>query len=166
MIKSFIGKRVRELRTARGYSQEKCAAVCGLDRTYIAGVELGKRNISIENLNKIAEGLEITLAELCNRDIPPHHTILLNVNGERFLLESKQELTREIKDEIEIICQCAYESEDNPILDAAGEGYTIDDLYEASIFDMAGLFQKAVKEQLGLDVHFKAIDLEVSILEQ
>lgn len=53
MIKQKVGARIRELRNDRGLSQEKLALAAGLDRTYIASVENGKRNISIVNLEKI-----------------------------------------------------------------------------------------------------------------
>lgn len=64
MIKNKIGVRIRELRLSTGLSQEKFAHKIGMDRTYFASVELGKRNISIINLEKIATGLNISLAEL------------------------------------------------------------------------------------------------------
>ena len=64
MVTERIGNRIRELRTETGLSQEKFAAKIGMDRTYFASVELGKRNISIINLEKIADGLEISLAEM------------------------------------------------------------------------------------------------------
>lgn len=64
MITEKIGNRIRELRRETGLSQEKFAAKIGMDRTYFASVELGKRNISIVNLKKIADGLDISLAEL------------------------------------------------------------------------------------------------------
>ena len=64
MITKKLGNRIRELRTQIGLSQEKFAQKIGMDRTYFASVELGKRNISIINLEKIADGLEVTLAEL------------------------------------------------------------------------------------------------------
>ena len=48
-------------------SQEKFALLIGMDRTYYASVESGKRNISIQNIEKIADGLGISLAELMNR---------------------------------------------------------------------------------------------------
>ena len=47
MITAKIGNRIRELRTQTGLSQEKFAQKIGMDRTYFASVELGKRNISI-----------------------------------------------------------------------------------------------------------------------
>ena len=166
MIKEFIGERVREMRKAQGYSQEKFAVVCGLDRTYIAGVEAGKRNISIENLFKIADALNLSLGELCGDNTPPHRSILLNINGENFLLQSKTELTAEIKDEIELLCKCAYEDdEDNPFIAALGENASVDDLYACDVYKMAGLFRKVVKSSLGVDVVFKALDLEVGIID-
>ena len=64
MITTKIGKRIRELRTQTGLSQEKFAQKIGMDRTYFASVELGKRNISIVNIEKIANGLNVSLSEL------------------------------------------------------------------------------------------------------
>ena len=64
MITEKIGNRIRELRKETGLSQEKFAAKIGMDRTYFASVELGKRNISIVNLEKFVDGLDISLAEL------------------------------------------------------------------------------------------------------
>lgn len=64
MIRNKIGNRIRELRLSTGLSQEKFAYKIGMDRTYFASVELGKRNISIVNLEKIANGLNIPLSEL------------------------------------------------------------------------------------------------------
>lgn len=64
MIKENFGKRVRELRLALKLSQEKFALKINMDRTYFSAVESGKRNISLENIKKIADGLNITLEEL------------------------------------------------------------------------------------------------------
>ena len=62
MIKQAVGMRIRELRNDRGLSQEKLALASGLDRTYIASVENGKRNISIVNLEKIIVALNSTFS--------------------------------------------------------------------------------------------------------
>ncbi len=64
MITTELGNRIRELRQQTGLSQEKFALKIGMDRTYFASVELGKRNIAIINLEKIANGLDVTLSEL------------------------------------------------------------------------------------------------------
>lgn len=63
MITDKIGNRIRELRSHTGLSQEKFAQKICMDRTYFASVELGKRNISIVNIEKIANGLDVTLSE-------------------------------------------------------------------------------------------------------
>ena len=63
MITDKIGNRIRELRSRTGLSQEKFPQKIGMDRTYFASVELGKRNISIVNIEKIANGLDVTLSE-------------------------------------------------------------------------------------------------------
>lgn len=64
MITELLGKRIRELRVKKELSQEKFALLIEMDRTYFASVELGKRNVSIKNIEKIAKGLDITLEEL------------------------------------------------------------------------------------------------------
>ncbi len=64
MITEDLGKRIRELRQKTGLSQEKFALNIGMDRTYFASVEAGKRNISVVNIKKIADGLGVTLSEL------------------------------------------------------------------------------------------------------
>ena len=55
-IKVEFGQRVRELRTEKGFSQEGLALACDLDRTYIGGIERGERNVSLVNIQKIADG--------------------------------------------------------------------------------------------------------------
>lgn len=64
MITQDLGNRIRELRIGTGLSQEKFALQIGMDRTYFASVEAGKRNIAIQNIKKIADGLNVTLSEL------------------------------------------------------------------------------------------------------
>ncbi len=64
VLLSQFGKRVRQLRAAKGLSQEAFAVRCNLDRTYIGGVERGERNVSLRNIQVIASGLELTISEL------------------------------------------------------------------------------------------------------
>jgi transcriptional regulator with XRE-family HTH domain len=63
-IKVKFGQRVKELRVAIGYSQEKLAEISDLDRTYIPGIEAGKRNVSIVVIEKIAKAFKINISEL------------------------------------------------------------------------------------------------------
>ena len=81
--------------------------------------------------------------------------IILNINGDQFILESDTELTRDKKNYIEAICETMY--------DESNEWY--EDIYDMSPYDIAELFEKTVKEEVGITVTFKAIDFEVSILE-
>ena len=64
MIQETFGQKIQKLRKERGLSQEKFSLLIDMDRTYYASVEAGKRNISIVNIKKIADGFHISLAEL------------------------------------------------------------------------------------------------------
>lgn len=63
MQKKF-GIAIKKLREESGLSQEKFALSIGMDRTYYASVEAGKRNISLQNICKIADGFGITVSAL------------------------------------------------------------------------------------------------------
>lgn len=63
-IQKRFGKRIQELRHDLGLSQERFALLIEMDRTYYASVEAGRRNISICNIEKIANGLNVSLSEL------------------------------------------------------------------------------------------------------
>lgn len=63
-IRKQFGKRVRELRKTRGYSQEAFAYECNIHRTYMGDVERGERNIALDNIAKIANSLGISISEL------------------------------------------------------------------------------------------------------
>jgi transcriptional regulator with XRE-family HTH domain len=62
-----FGNAIREIRTQRGISQEALADKCGLDRTYVSGIERGERNPSLTNILKIAGALEVRAAEIHDR---------------------------------------------------------------------------------------------------
>ena len=55
---------MRELRKAKEMSQKDLASLCGLDRTYISGIERGKRNVSLQNIHVIARALEVRLVDI------------------------------------------------------------------------------------------------------
>jgi transcriptional regulator with XRE-family HTH domain len=67
-IKTKIGIRIKELREVKKMSQKELSYSSDLDRSYIASVENGKRNISIVNIEKIAKALDITLKDFFNND--------------------------------------------------------------------------------------------------
>jgi transcriptional regulator with XRE-family HTH domain len=61
-----LGEKLKKLRLEKDLSQEALAFNAGLDRTYYSSVERGERNISILNLRKIANALDITVGEITN----------------------------------------------------------------------------------------------------
>ena len=63
-IRVAYGKAVRTIRQDKKISQEELADLCGLHRTYISDIELGKRNVSLENIDKIAQPLQVKKSEL------------------------------------------------------------------------------------------------------
>ncbi|VAW79060.1 Transcriptional regulator, MerR family [hydrothermal vent metagenome] len=64
MSRALLSTNLRHLRQQQGWSQEILAEHCGLHRTYIGAVERGERNISLDNLERLAEALGVTLCEL------------------------------------------------------------------------------------------------------
>lgn len=68
-IKVKVGQRIKEIRSELGISQEALANKADLDRTYVTDVENGRRNISIENLEKLIIALESSLADFFNSSI-------------------------------------------------------------------------------------------------
>jgi len=65
MIRIQFGKRIKKLRKElTNLSQENFANHIGMDRTYYSSIENGNRNVSLLNILKIAEGLNITISEL------------------------------------------------------------------------------------------------------
>jgi transcriptional regulator with XRE-family HTH domain len=62
--REVFAERMRTLRQAKSLSQEQLADLCGLHRTYIGSVERAERNISIDNMERIAEALKTSLADL------------------------------------------------------------------------------------------------------
>lgn len=70
MEQKAVGERIRYLRNSLlDMSQEDFAKKIGLDRTYMSKIEAGKQNLTLETLNKICEGLGITMKELFDFDI-------------------------------------------------------------------------------------------------
>lgn len=65
-IKLKIGQRIKDLREKAEMSQKDLAYTADLDRSYIASIENGQRNVSIVNIEKIANALNVTLKDFFN----------------------------------------------------------------------------------------------------
>jgi len=66
--KILFGQRLRSLRKERYMSQEDLALEAGLDRTYISGIEIGKRNVSLVNICRLAQALHLPPGTLLEFD--------------------------------------------------------------------------------------------------
>ncbi len=60
----LLGKRVHDLRVAKKWSQEEFAHIGGFHRTYVGQIERGEKNMSFDNLSKVAGSLGVTLSGL------------------------------------------------------------------------------------------------------
>ena len=63
MITEDVGNRIRYLRKQRDKKKEKLALIAGIDRTYLAGIESGKRNATIISLEKIINALGVSMKD-------------------------------------------------------------------------------------------------------
>ena len=63
-IRLRFGQAIRKRRHKLGVSQEEFADICGLDRTYVGGIERGERNVALVNIERIARAFKLSLSEL------------------------------------------------------------------------------------------------------
>ena len=68
VITDDVGNRIKYLRKQMGLSQEKFALKAEIDRTYLAGIESGKRNATIQSIEKIVNALEVTMKDFWDFD--------------------------------------------------------------------------------------------------
>ncbi|MCQ2350523.1 MAG: helix-turn-helix transcriptional regulator [Paludibacteraceae bacterium] len=66
-INIAFGKRIAEIRKKQGLSQEELAFQCGLHRTYVGAIERGEKSPTIETIQKISQGLNISISILCEK---------------------------------------------------------------------------------------------------
>lgn len=85
-----VGNRIRELRKAKGWTQEQLAEAAGLHYSYTGGVERGDRNISLETLEKIILALNVPAFELFQFD---ENTDRKQIINELMLLINSRETT-------------------------------------------------------------------------
>jgi transcriptional regulator with XRE-family HTH domain len=64
VVRNKFGKKIRDLRRSKGWSQEELADKVGLHRTYIGAIERGEQNVSIDNIAKLAKTFNVSLEAL------------------------------------------------------------------------------------------------------
>jgi transcriptional regulator with XRE-family HTH domain len=67
-LRFVLASNLKQYRTSMSLSQEEFADLCGLHRTYISDIERGSRNVSIDNIERIANALQITPSDLLKED--------------------------------------------------------------------------------------------------
>ncbi len=68
VTKVLVGLRLRYLRKKQGLSQAELAHECKMDKSYLASIEQGRRNVGIVNIAKICHALKITISEFAKFD--------------------------------------------------------------------------------------------------
>jgi transcriptional regulator with XRE-family HTH domain len=66
-LQRSLGRRIRELRSKHGWSQEQFADFCGLHRTYLGHVERGEKNVSLSTVLRVADALGVRISALFGR---------------------------------------------------------------------------------------------------
>lgn len=66
--RKIFATRLKEFRVRKSLSQEELADIAGLHRTYVGSVERGERNISIDNMDRLASALGVQLKDLLGND--------------------------------------------------------------------------------------------------
>lgn len=68
IVRLQFSRNLRKIRTSKGISQERLADMCDLHRTYVSSVERGERNITVDNMERLAEALDVDIRELLSTD--------------------------------------------------------------------------------------------------
>jgi transcriptional regulator with XRE-family HTH domain len=64
----IFAQRLRQIRQIKGLSQEELADMADLHRTYVGSVERSERNVSIDNMERLANALEVDITELLRKE--------------------------------------------------------------------------------------------------
>jgi transcriptional regulator with XRE-family HTH domain len=83
-VQRSLGRRIRELRSKRGWTQEQFAGICGIHRTYLGHVERGEKNVSLSTVLRVANALGIRVTALFGRgrESPDTTALRKDANGQ------------------------------------------------------------------------------------
>lgn len=99
---NIVGANIREIRKHKKMTQEELAEKCGLQTSYLAGVERGDRNITLQTFEKITHGLEVTAKELFDLKTPIKS---LSLETEQLIHLFTEELKGKSEKEIRLIIE-------------------------------------------------------------
>lgn len=68
-ITIFVGRRIKEMRTKAGLTQEALAQKASVDRSYIVGIENAKRNVSLRTLDRICSAMNGNVFEIFSKNV-------------------------------------------------------------------------------------------------
>lgn len=103
---NIVGMNIREVRKQKKLTQEELAEKCELQTSYLAGVERGERNITLQTLDKIARGLEVNAQQLFELENPMKQ---LPIEMEKKIYLFTNELKNKSNKEIDLIIKIANE---------------------------------------------------------
>lgn len=103
---NIVGTNIREIRKQKKMTQEELAEKCGLQTSYLAGVERGDRNITLSTLEKVTIGLEINAIELFELEMPIN---ILPIETEQLIHMFASQLKMKSEKEIRLIIKLASE---------------------------------------------------------
>ncbi|MCY9670672.1 helix-turn-helix domain-containing protein [Paenibacillus alginolyticus] len=100
-ILPMVGKRIRQIRKLKGFTQEELGEKCGFHFSYIGGVERAEKNISLINVQKLADALEVPVQEFfsyersSSRKNSERENVMTEVN--ELLIEMKTSDLKKVK---------------------------------------------------------------------
>lgn len=162
-VKKIFGSSVRVRRNHLGFSQETLAERANLHRTYISDVERGERNVSLENIERLAHALDISVAalfpgtELLNATIPP-----TNRNGKDSRLVEVL-LVEDDPDDVELTLRAFRKARFTNHVQVVGDGaLALDYIFGRKTKTNAGRKAAAIPQIILLDLHLPKVNgLEV-----
>lgn len=99
---NIVGANIKEIRKHKKMTQEELAEKCGLQTSYLAGVERGDRNITLQTLEKITNGLDVTAKELFELKTPIKS---LSLETEQLIYLFTEQLKEKSEEEIRLIIE-------------------------------------------------------------
>ena len=103
MLKEKLGRRIKEIRKARGYSQEQLAELINMDIPNLSNIERGKRFMTAETLEKIAKALDVTEKELFDDNIISSLSVAKGIDVTKIKLALQPKLDEYLQEKLNYV---------------------------------------------------------------